>query len=146
MPFLYYLGFIGVLATGFVVSAFLRGAETPTVAAVGRAKSETAPLQKLHREIAIRRGAVPPEQEEHVEVKVYPGAEQTETAAVTPARTATGETKVEAVKATTEPAVIQPKPVTSVKQMPRKDTAKCGPSGCVAKQARSVWNDADRLP
>ena len=147
VPFLYYLGFIGVLATGFVVSAFIRGGETPTVAAVGRANSETAPIQKLQREIAIRRGAIPPEQEEHIEIKISPIADQTETAAVTPARPVISEIKAEEPKADkAQPAAVQPKPATSAKHAPRKDTAKCGSAGCGAKEARTVWSDADRLP
>jgi hypothetical protein len=146
VPFLYYFGFVAVLVTGFVASAFLRGAETPTVAAVGRANSETAPLEKLQREIAIRRGVIPPEQEEHVEVKIAPMAVQTETAAVTPARPATSEIKEEAKADSPEAAAVQAKPAARVKQMARKETAKCGPGGCGAQQVRSVWSDADRLP
>jgi hypothetical protein len=147
VPFLYYLGFIGVLATGFVVSAFLRGAETPTVAAVGRVNSDAAPLQKLQREIAIRRGVVSPEQEEHVELTVYPGAEQTETAAVTPARTAISETKAEQVKADSAPAVdVQPKQAAPARRTRPKEAAKCAPGECETKQARSVWTASDRLP
>jgi hypothetical protein len=146
VPFLYYFGFVAVLVTGFVASAFFRGAETPTVAAVGRANSETAPLEKLQREIAIRRGVIPPEQEEHVEVKITPMAVQTETAAVTPARAATSEIKEEAKADSAEAAAVQAKPAARAKQMPRKETAKCGPGGCGAQQVRSVWSDADRLP
>lgn len=147
VPFLYYLGFIGVLATGFVVSAFFRGGETPTVAAVGRANSETAPIQKLQREIAIRRGVVPPEQEEHVEVKISPGAEQTETAAVTPARPVIIEAKAQEAKAdSATPVDVQPKPAAPVKRTRQKEPAKCAPGECEAKQARSVWSASDRLP
>ena len=146
MPFLYYFGFVAVLVTGFVASSFLRGGETLTVAAVGRANSDTTPLEKLQREIVIRRGGIPPEQEEHVEVKITPIAVPTETAAVTPAKPATSEIKEEAKADSAAVSAVQPKSAARVKQMPRKETANCGPGGCGATQARSIWSDTDRLP
>jgi hypothetical protein len=146
VPFLYYFGFVAVLVTGFVASAFLRGAETPTVAAVGRANSDTTPLEKLQREIAIRRGVIPPEQEEHVEVTIPPIAVQTETAAVTPAKPATSEIKDEAKADNVTPVDVQPKQAAPVKRTRQKEGAKCAPGECEGKQARSVWGAADRLP
>ena len=146
MPFLYYFGFVAVLVTGFVASAFLRGGETPTVAAVGRANSETAPLEKLQREIAIRRGVIPPEQEEHIEVKITPIAVQTETAAVTPAKPATSDIKEEAKADSATPVDVQPKQAAPVKRTRQKEAAKCASGECDAKQARSVWSASDRLP
>ncbi len=148
MPFLYYFGFIAVLVTGFVASAFLRGGETPTIAAVGRANSDTRPLEKLQREIAIRRGVIPPEQEEHIEVKISPIAPvavQTETATVSMERPVVGEAKgEEAIADGALPASVQQ--ASPVKRTRKKEAEKCGAGGCGAKQARSVWSNADQVP
>lgn len=146
MPFLYYFGFVAVLATGFVASAFLRGGETPTVAAVGRANSDTTPLQKLQREIVIRRGGIPPEQDEPVEVKIMPIAVQTETATVTPAKPAISEIKEEVKVDSATPVDVQPNQAAPVKRTRHKEAAKCAPGECQGKQPRSVWTAADRQP
>jgi hypothetical protein len=146
VPFLYYFGFVAVLVTGFVASSFLRGGETPTVAAVGRANSETTPLEKLQREIVIRRGGIPPEQEEHVEVKITPLAVPTETATVTPAKPAISEIKEEMKVDSATPVDVQPKQAAPVKRTRQKEVAKCAPGECEGKQARSVWKAADSLP
>jgi hypothetical protein len=146
VPFLYYFGFVAVLVTGFVASSFLRGGETPTVAAVGRANSETTPLEKLQREIVIRRGGIPPEQEEHVEVKIMPIAVPTETATVTPAKPAISEIKEEMKVDSATPVDVQPKQAAPVKRTRQKEVAKCAPGECEGKQARSVWKAADSLP
>jgi hypothetical protein len=137
-----------MLVTGSVASAFLRGGETPTVAAVGRANSDTRPLEKLQREIAIRRGVIPPEQEEHIEVKISPIAPvavQTETATVTVERPVVSEARAEEVQADSAPPTSVQQ-ATPAKRTRKKEAEKCGPGGCGAKQARSVWGNADRMP
>ena len=57
MPFLYYLAFLAVVAVAFAGNAVLR-TDTPTTAnaAVVHAAADITPLEKLHREIAGRRG------------------------------------------------------------------------------------------
>jgi hypothetical protein len=148
VPFLYYLVFLGVLATGFVTSAFLHRGDTPTVAAVGRVTTDTTPLEKLQREISIRRGVIPPQQEEHIEVKISPTAPiSMETATVTPEQTVTGEIRAgEANSDTAQPAAAQPEHAPPAKRTRHKEADKCGPGGCGAKQARSVWTGGDQSP
>jgi hypothetical protein len=149
VPFLYYFGFVAMLVTGSVASAFLRGGETPTVAAVGRANSDTRPLEKLQREIAIRRGVIPPEQEEHIEVKISPIAPvavQTETATVTVERPVAGEARAEEVQADSAPPTLVQQATPAKRTRKKEEAEKCGPGGCGAKQARSVWGNADRMP
>ncbi|MFM9850662.1 MAG: hypothetical protein ACKVP3_26485 [Hyphomicrobiaceae bacterium] len=150
MPFLYYLVFLGVLATGFVANAFLHGGDAPTVAAVGRVTTDTTPLEKLQREISIRRGVIPPQQEEHIDVKVSPIVPitvQMETATVVPERTLTGETRAaDANSDNAQPVVAQPEQAAPVKRTRHKEADKCGPGGCGAKQARSTWSGGDTSP
>lgn len=151
MPFLYYLVFLAVLASGFVANAFLHGGKAPTVAAVGRVTTETTPLEKLQREISIRRGVIPPPQEEHAETSISPAGPipaQTETAAVTTGRVVAGESSVveDANSGSAQFTTVQPELATPVKPVRAKQAAKCGAGGCGATQARSVWSDADRTP
>lgn len=151
MPFLYYLVFLAVLASGFVANAFLHGDKAPTVAAVGRVTTETTPLEKLQREISIRRGVIPPPQEEHVETSISPTGQvpaQTETAAVTTGRDVAGESRVveDANSASAQATTAEPKLATPVKPVRTKQAAKCGAGGCGATQAHSVWSAADRAP
>lgn len=150
MPFLYYLVFFGVLATGFVANAFLHGGDAPTVAAVGRVTTDTTPLEKLQREISIRRGVIPPQQEEHIDVKVSPIAPitvQTETATVAPEKLVSASTHTDGVGTESAGEVgTEPKSAAPVKRGRRKEASKCGPGGCGAKEVRSVWSNADQVP
>jgi len=150
VPFLYYLVFLVMLATGFVANAFLRGGDAQSVAAIGRTTTDSTPLEKLQREISIRRGVIPPQQEEHVEVKISPAAPisvQTETATAVPARLLSTGARTDDASAESSGAVsAEPEPAAGTKRARHKETSKCGPGGCGAKQARSGWSGADQSP
>lgn len=150
MPFLYYLVFLVMLVTGFVANAFLRGGDTQSVAAVGRTTTESTPIEKLQREISIRRGVIPPQQEEHIDAKISPTAPiavQTEVAAAVPERLVSNSARADGVSTESSGVVgIESEPAAPVKRARRKETSKCGPGGCAAKQERSVWSVADQAP
>jgi hypothetical protein len=150
VPFLYYLVFLVMLVTGFVANAFLREGDTQSVAAVGRVTTDTTPLEKLQREISIRRGVIPPQQEEHIDAKISPAAPiavQTEAAAAVPEKLVSNSARADEVSTESSGVVgIAPEPVAPAKRARRKEASKCGPGGCEAKPARSVWSNTDQLP
>ncbi len=143
VPFLYYLAFMAVLAAAFVGGAVVHTG-TPGTAAVAtlRTGADSTPLEKLHREIAGRRGNLPAHHDGQAPVTVStpaPSKPQTVSALQAPDALLTDD----APRAST----VEPVAETPVrKRHPRRADSKCPDGQCAADKARAGLRTGDSSP
>jgi hypothetical protein len=143
VPFLYYLAFLAVVAAAFAGNAVLR-TDTPTTANAGmvHAAADITPLEKLHREIAGRRGvaAQPPHDSQVTTLTSLPVTLQTDSGVQTSSAVAVDH-------APTTP-IVEPAPKASPRKGHRRqaNSKKCPPGQCAPKDVRTVWSLNDHAP
>ena len=143
VPFLYYLAFMAVLAAAFVGGAVVNTG-SPGTAAVGTLQTgaDTTPLEKLHREIAGRRGNLPAQQDGQAPVTIStpaPSKPQTISAIQSPdAHLADDAPKASSVEAVPE--------TPAKKRQPRRADSKCPAGQCAAKEAHVTARIGDSAP
>ena len=143
VPFLYYLAFLAVLAAAFVGGAVVNTG-IPGTAAVGTLQTgaDVTPLEKLHREIAGRRGNLPAQHDGQAPVTIStpaPGKPQTLSAIqTTDARLADDAPKASSVEAVPE--------TPAKKRQPRQANSKCPSGQCAAHDMRAVWRMGENAP
>jgi hypothetical protein len=142
VPFLYYLAFLAVVAAAFAGNAVLR-TDTPTTANAGmvHAAADITPLEKLHREIAGRRGlAAQLSHDSEVTISTsLPATLQTDSGVQT-----SSAVSVDHVPTT---SIVESALKASPKKGQRRQAnSKCPPGQCAPKDVRAIWSLLDQAP